>query len=98
MMNIEEPPYGVCYKCGKLATGQETALASTADNMLSKMDKQDTGKLTAELCQDKVGSPSQFLLYIKSLSSILGQKAEDDAPRTEEPWATAGSQQPLSCL
>lgn len=82
---LEEPPYGACFRCGKLATGQEPAPASTADSMLSKTDKQDTGKSTVEFYQDKVGSPSQFLLHKKkkSLSDILGQKAEDDAPRTQ---------------
>jgi hypothetical protein len=39
MMGIKESPYGFCFMCGKLATGQETALASTADSMLSELDK-----------------------------------------------------------
>ena len=38
-----------------LATGQETAFASSADSMLSKLDKQDIKKSTAKLYQDKVG-------------------------------------------
>lgn len=50
-----EPLYGVCFKCGKQATGQETALASAADSMLSKLDQQDAGKSTAELLRDRVG-------------------------------------------
>lgn len=41
MMGIEEPPYGVCFKCGKPSHWQETAFASTADSVLSKLDKQD---------------------------------------------------------
>jgi hypothetical protein len=39
MMGTEEPPYRVCFKCGKVAIGQGTALASTADSMPSKLDK-----------------------------------------------------------
>lgn len=39
MMSTEESPHVVCFVCSKLATGQETALASNADRMLSKMDK-----------------------------------------------------------
>lgn len=67
---LEEPPYGACFRCGKLATGQEPAPASTADSMLSKTDKQDTGKSTVEFCQDKVGSPSQFLLHEKKKKPV----------------------------
>lgn len=33
----------------------KTALSSTKDKMLSKLNKWDAGKLTAELCQDKLG-------------------------------------------
>ena len=32
----------LCVCAAKLATGQETALASTADSMLTKLDRQDT--------------------------------------------------------
>lgn len=39
--------------CGKLSTGQENALATTADQMLSKLDKHNTEKSTAELWKDK---------------------------------------------
>jgi hypothetical protein len=53
MVSIEELQYR-----GKLANGQKTALVSTANKMLSKLDKQDTGKSTAKLGQDKVSSPS----------------------------------------
>ncbi|KAL6084445.1 hypothetical protein STEG23_024432, partial [Scotinomys teguina] len=53
MMGIEKPPYGVYCLCGNLTTGQENALALTADCMLSKLDKQDTKERTVEPCQDK---------------------------------------------
>jgi hypothetical protein len=46
MRNIKEPLYGVCFQCGKLATGQENAFASVADRILSKLNRLDTGKLT----------------------------------------------------
>ena len=46
MMRMEEVPYGVCFQCGKLATGQENAFASVADRILSKLNRLDTGKLT----------------------------------------------------
>lgn len=55
MMSINCPHYGVCFICGKLVTGQKSALASTSDRM-SKMDKQDTRRSTTEFCQDKVSS------------------------------------------
>jgi hypothetical protein len=42
-MSIEEPPYGICFKSGKLAIGQEIILILTADNMMSKMDKKRRG-------------------------------------------------------
>jgi hypothetical protein len=56
MMSIEEPPYGIYFKYGKLDTGQETTLASNVDNMLSKLHNEDAGKLTAELCQHRVST------------------------------------------
>ena len=59
------------------ASGQETALPSTADSMLSKLDKQNVGKLTAEPCHYMVGNSSQFLLY--KMSDILDQKAKVDS-------------------
>jgi hypothetical protein len=43
----------------------ETALASSAHSILSKLDKQHAVKLTAELCQPRISSPSYFLLHIK---------------------------------
>ena len=39
----------------KAATGQESALASLANRILSKLDKQDAVKSTAELYKDKKG-------------------------------------------
>ena len=41
MMSIEETSYQVYSQWQKLTTGQEAALALTADSMLSKLDKQD---------------------------------------------------------
>ena len=58
MMSIKEPPYRVGFIYGKLTTEKETSLASTADRILSKVNKQDTGKLTVKLFQYKVSSPS----------------------------------------
>lgn len=56
-MTIEVPTCEICFKCGKLVTGQETGLVSTLGRMLSKfVNKQDPGKLTAELCQVMVCS------------------------------------------
>jgi hypothetical protein len=37
MMSTEEPTCGICFKFGKLATGQETALVLTLDGMPSKL-------------------------------------------------------------
>jgi hypothetical protein len=45
--------------------------------MLSKLDKQNVGKLTAEPCHYMVGNSSQFLLY--KISDILDQKAKVDS-------------------
>ena len=61
MMGIKEFPYGPCFKCFKLAIGRETALASTVDNMLAKLDKQDACKWTTKLCRVWVSSPSYVL-------------------------------------
>ena len=49
-MSIRELPYGVGFKCCKSATAQQTALAWDADNILSKLDRPDGRKTTAELC------------------------------------------------
>lgn len=49
----KQPPYEVCSIYGKLATGQKTAVASTAGCMLSKLDTQDVGKSTAKLLQTR---------------------------------------------
>ena len=49
----------------KLAMGQENALALTADNMLSKWDKQDTNERTAELCLHKIGQPFRKSCFIE---------------------------------
>jgi hypothetical protein len=35
-MNIEEPPYGICFKTWQVATGQETVLVTTEDSILFK--------------------------------------------------------------
>jgi hypothetical protein len=44
MKNIKKTSYGVSFICGKLATGRLTALASTAERILSNMDEEDTRK------------------------------------------------------
>ncbi|KAL6088044.1 hypothetical protein STEG23_021278 [Scotinomys teguina] len=49
MVGIEEPPYEVCFLCGQAS--HLATLPSTADSVLSKLDKQDTKKVTVELCQ-----------------------------------------------
>ena len=56
--------------------------------MLSKLNKWDAGKLTAELCQDKLGKSFKISASQESLSDILGQKAEDDAPIIQKSWMT----------
>ena len=61
------------------AAGQETALASTEDRMLPKMDKRDQGKLTGKPCKERIKKSFIIPASQKSLSVILGQKAEDDA-------------------
>jgi hypothetical protein len=64
-MVIQEPSYGVCFKCGKAATSQRPNLVSTTDRILSNLDKQDAEKSIIELCRDRTSSPSQFLLKRK---------------------------------
>ena len=74
-----------CYKCGKLATGEEHALTSSTDIMLSKLWTSRTwSKSTAKLFKDKMGKYFIIPASQKSLSDILGQKAKDDAPMTQK--------------
>jgi hypothetical protein len=55
------------------ATGQETALASTSDSMLSKTWTNRTQqKSTAKLCQDNVEKSFIIPVSQKNLSDILG--------------------------
>ena len=61
----------VCVCEAKLATGQETAIDSTADSMLTKLDKQDTKNECQTLPRQdrkslKIPAPQ------KSLSDMLG--------------------------
>lgn len=85
-----EPLYGVCFKCGKQATGQETALASAADSMLSKLDQQDAGVAlvpvslhNSEQCLNRF----QILIgWMKHLSKD-GLLKELEMPDT--PWLSA---------
>jgi hypothetical protein len=83
MMSIEEPPYGVCFKGSKLATGGWGVGVpfSTTVRILFKMGKCDKGKSTVELCQYKQGNQS-FIIPAshKSLSDILGQRLKMDPP------------------
>lgn len=60
------------------ATGQEPALASTADSMPSKLDKHDAGEQTASIYKAKAGKSFIAPASQKSLSDNLGQKAKDD--------------------
>ena len=42
MMGVEEPPYGVCFQCGKAShLGKKLLLPGLLDNMLYKLDMQD---------------------------------------------------------
>lgn len=41
-MGIIEPPRDFAFIVEKLVTGQETSIALYSDNMLSKLNKQDT--------------------------------------------------------
>jgi hypothetical protein len=59
------------------AAGQETALASTEDRMLPKMDKRDQGKLTGKPCKERIKKSFIIPASQKSLSVILGQNVED---------------------
>ena len=55
IVGIKAFPYGVCFKCGKLTTGQETALAASADSMLSNPWNSITQrKSTAKLHQENI--------------------------------------------
>jgi hypothetical protein len=51
----------------KLPPDKKTALVLTTDSILFKLDKQDTRKLTAELCKTREASPSIFLHHKKSV-------------------------------
>ena len=79
MMSIKEPPYGVCFLCGK---GQlETVLASTADIMLSKLDKQDTKE--RNFVNSKQKSPSKFLFHRNICQIFQPCKSRMDAPKLQ---------------
>lgn len=61
-------------KVAKLATGQKTALASTANSMLFKLRTSRTQrKSNAELCCDKTDESFIIPASQKNLSDILGQ-------------------------
>lgn len=70
MMDSEEPPYGV-YLGQKLATGQERALTSTADNMLPKMDNQEQNKGLCILFPVSLACRRMALLQVTILVLIL---------------------------
>lgn len=61
-------------------TGQEIAFASTADRILSELDNLGAGNSTAKLWKDKISNSFNIPASQKSLSDILGRKAEDDSP------------------
>lgn len=61
-------------KVAKLAMGQKTALASTANSMLFKLwTRRTQRKSTAELCYDKTDESFIIPASQKNLSDILGQ-------------------------
>lgn len=93
----QKPPYEVCFKCAKLPTVQKTALASTANSMLTKLWASRTQrKPTAQDCQDKVSQAFIVPASLESLSDIVGQEVKrwmpphcrrilGDYPRSQEP-------------
>jgi hypothetical protein len=67
-VGIKAFPYGVCFKCGKLTTGQETALAASADSMLSNPWNSITQrKSTAKLHQENIRKSFNIPASQKSL-------------------------------
>ena len=56
-------PWTSVYLWQRLAPGQESVLASTADSILSKPYKQDTKERSVGLCQDKVGQPFRISCF-----------------------------------
>lgn len=63
-------------KCGKLVTGQKTALASAA-NCASKLSTIRAQNSIVGLCLIKVGKVFIISASQKCLSDILSEKAED---------------------
>ena len=82
------------------ATGHKTALASTADSMLSKLWASRTQRtLTAKLWQDKVEKSFTVPASQKNLSDILGQYVEAmDAPMLQRNRGWLSRQPAVSVL
>lgn len=61
MLDAEYLLPGASFKWAKQASKQTDRLpfTSTADSILSTVDKQETGELIAQLCLDKVGQSPQ---------------------------------------
>lgn len=86
----------VCSRCGQLDIGQDTALASTVHRMLSKLDRKDAGKSTAELSKGKVGKPFNIIASQKKSVIFWARRPKIDAPTTKKRmWVTV---QAASCL
>ena len=80
----------------KLVTGQELALASAADSMLSKLDKQATKEGDCQTFPRQSRPVLQNSSFTESLTDILGLQAKDRCPNAaEESWVTV---QAANCL
>ena len=66
-MGIEKTPSGVCFffMAKDSHLGKETALAPIVDSILSKLNQQDTIKVTDKLGQDKVRQSFKILCFSK---------------------------------
>jgi hypothetical protein len=69
MMSIKETPYRVCFTWDKLATRQDTDLASRAYRILSEMNKWEAEKSTAEAGLEVLQNScftEKFVIYSES--------------------------------
>ncbi|ERE66211.1 hypothetical protein H671_8g19591 [Cricetulus griseus] len=73
MMGTEEPPYRVCIQCTKEATGQENALDTTADNMLSKFGELDTKEVDFQTLPRQDGPVLQNSRFTEKSVSAVSQ-------------------------
>jgi hypothetical protein len=78
MMNIEEPPYGVCFRCGKLPLGKKLPLLQLLTVCCPSRTQR---KSIAKFYQDKVEKSFITSASQEKLSDILGQSTKErDAP------------------